>query len=249
MKQPKSTTFNEDPYALGFRIRDVLLEDVDNGFNPVADELIPFFEREAARVLRESEALIDCSGEPDRRKNSESWRLWWMNEVHHLSNHNFPTPQSEYSLPETTQHAINVLLSASELRSAMDSKDVERTALFMALMTMEIIQGGYCLDAESAKRGLEVREKKGIGKINAKYKRLAGQCIELAKKQWNDDPSMRIGQVVQAILNKIFLAAANDKRIPIPEDETIKGWLIAAEKDGELTIPATARKGGRPKNK
>lgn len=247
MKPIKSSAFTLTPYDTGWRIRDTWLRNVDGGLNPVLDEFIPGMEIEAARILRKNEAMTCGEDEPDRLKDPETWRRWWMNEAHHLSTHYGSTPDADYSLPDVSRHAINVLNSASELRLAMASGDVERTALFTALLTMEALQGGYCLDLEAAKAGLDKREKNGIGKINAQYKTVERQSVDLAKKLWTENPCLRIGQVVQIIFDRIINAKAKGTNIPVPKDEKIKEWLIKAEKNKFLTIPANARRGGRPK--
>lgn len=247
MKPIRSDAFNSTPYDFGWKVRDSWLGNVDSGLNPVRDEIIPYMEIEAARILRATETIIGCQDEPNRLQDPEAWRRWWMNEAHHLSTHYGSTPDADYSLPDVSRHAINVLNSASELRVAMASNDVERTALFTALLTMEALQGGYCLDLEAAKEALDKREQDGIGKINSSYKTVEKACVKLAKQLWNENPSQRIGEVVQTILDRIFTAKANGNEIPVPKDETIKGWLIEAEKNKKLTIPSGARKGGRPK--
>ena len=247
MRQLKADRFNVTPYDIAWTIRDSWLGNIHSGLDPVLREVIPLYEMEAARVLR-SEALVSRNDEPKRIDNVETWRLWWMNEAHHLSTHDGYTPDADYSLEGNIRHAVNVLNAASELRSAMESKDVERTALFSILLAMEALQGGYSIELESAKEALDKREQDGIGKINAKYKRLENACVKLAKTIWEDDGTKRIGDVVQTILDRIFKAKTKQD-IPIPSDETINGWLINAANVGKLTMPAGARKGGRPKKK
>lgn len=248
LRKLKSNAFNETPDDLAWRIRDTWLGNVEEGLNPVQDEFIPVLEMEAARVLR-SDPLIRHDSEPSCRDDSESWRLWWMNEALHLSSHGGSTADAAYHLPTTSRHAVNVLNAASELRDAMEEKDVERTALFAMLLAMEALQGGYSIDHEAAKDGLEKRQKK-IGEINAQYAKVKSACVRKAAAIWLDDPSKRIGEVAQALWDALCnLKAKGRKDVVLPTVEKIREWLIDAEKQGKLSIPPQARKGGRPKNK
>lgn len=63
-------------------------------------------------------------------------------------------------------------------------------------------------------------------------------AIQHARTIWDREPA-RIGDVVESIK----LDGCEQSR------STIRAWLIAAEKEGRLTIPPAARRGGRPPRK
>jgi hypothetical protein len=254
MKLIRSDAFNSTPYDFGWKVRDSWLGNVDSGLNPVRDEIIPYMEIEAARILRATETIIGCQDEPNRLQDPEVWRRWWMNEAHHLSTHSGSTPDADYRLPDVSRHAINVMNSASELRVAMESKDVERTALFAILLAMEALQGGYSMEFDAAKEENESRLKKqanvyakSIGIENADQNRARQACIKKAGELWKDNPSLLIGSVAKK-LNQLLLE--NFDKLPtldlVPKPDTIKGWLKNAAKEGKLKIPEGAQKRGRP---
>lgn len=242
------------PYDTGWRIRDTWLGNVGNGLNPVLDDFIPGMEIEAASILRKNESSIRCEDEPNRLSDPDAWRMWWMNEAHHLSTHYGSTPDADYSLPDVSRHAINVLNCASELRTAMASNDVERTALFSALLTVEAIQGGYSMEFDAAKKEIESLRKKrdeiykkSIGNENEDQKRARKACVAKASELWKANPKMRIGEVANE-LNRLILE--NFEKLPTldlpPKPDTIKKWLKEAAKAGDLTIPEGAQKRGAP---
>lgn len=241
--------FNAHPEDLNWRARDTWLRNIESGLRPIQDELIPVLEAEAVRILKRENNVFK-SDAPDRRKDPEGWRLWWLNEAYHLSHHTGFVPDAIEGPGTPASHAVNVLTAASELRMAMERGDVEKTAVLAILLVTEALQGGYSLEHEKAKEERDKAKQNGIGKINDEYARIRLACVAKASDIWGADPSKRIGEVADEILDAIFKAKASRyPDIKIPSDDIIKVWLIDASKKGKLAIPPNARKGGRPKKK
>ena len=66
-------------------------------------------------------------------------------------------------------------------------------------------------------------------------------CVKRAHELWKEDPTIRIAHMCE----KLESATIREK-LQSPKRETIRDWLISADRDGKLSIPKAARKGGRP---
>lgn len=247
MRPIKFDAFNETPDELDWRIRDNYLPKIGEGLSPVADELIPVLEWTAIRILRR-EIHADLEDVPDARTEPEGWRLWWLNEADYLSYHTGSIPDAKDHLSPAARHAVNTLTVASRLRGAMEAGDVEKVAALSILLAMQALQGGYSIEHEAAKRIRDKAQQNSILKINKEYAPLEAAVIKKAGDLWKVSPTMRIGEVVKEIAARL-MEVGKRRDIPQPSDETIKGWIVDAEKAGKLAIPEAARKGGRPKKK
>lgn len=247
MRQIRLDAFNETPDELDWRIRDNYLPKIREGLSPIADELIPVLEWEAIRILRK-EIQAEPEDVPDVRTDPDGWRLWWLNEADHLSYHTGSIPDAKDHLSPAVRHAVNTLTVASRLRGAMDAGDVEKVAALSILLAMQALQGGYSIEHEAAKRTRDKAQQNSILKINKEYAPVEKAVIKKAIDLWERSPAMRIGEVVKEIAARLT-EVGRHRDIPNPSDETIKGWIVAAEKARKLAIPEAARKGGRPKKK
>ena len=92
-------------------------------------------------------------------------------------------------------------------------------------------------------------KKRAAEKTNKKKKEAKNYCIKTASVIWSkiyeDDSDVhKIGDMCELLMNEM----KNHPEMFQPKSlETIRGWLKKAEKDGDLIIPYTAKKAGRPK--
>lgn len=280
--------FDNPPDEFVFYVRDRWLAGLDERASnpgPLDDRMIAYIEYEAVSALRETfpelptlpvidrdRPISKASDERPRSKFSpqpaptvrdtyeaafERWRCAWVSEAYHHEHHT-------HNYPKKIESALNILLAASKLRSAIALKDSERAAALGMLIAFEAIGGGYGLDMEAkiegAKAKIEGAEvlrksradayKNGIGKIAIDLKKAKAACIKTAADIWKQDRTMRMGKVKTAcqksLLDHFELYPSLDKA---PKIEAIHGWLTDAEKEGLISIPSEARKPGPEKRR
>lgn len=154
--------------------------------------------------------------------------------------------------------ALNILTTASEIRSAIETGRAEKAAALGMVLAFEAIAGGYLLDAESKievgaalQKAKDIAFSKGAGRSKSDLNRAAEMCVHRAEELWRIDPGMRIGKVKE-ICREMLRIEVDELRLPRletpPTEDTIAKWLNEAEKAGRLAVPPEARKGGRPKS-
>lgn len=237
LKPIKSDRFAGGPNDLSHYIQDSVIPHMDIDRQAALDDLVLNMEIMAARILRKRLRVSDKDA-PHLLKDLEGWRSFWVNEASHYERHCDPyTPEF---------HATNVLFAASGMRAAIHAGNTEKAIALGMYVAAEAMAGGDFMDFERRDMSATQAENKGIGKINAEYAHLENAVIIKAKSIWEAFPDKRIGEVIediQAAINR----RAKQVDMPAPINGTIKKWLKAAEADGRLLIPNSAKKGGRPK--
>lgn len=247
MRPIKIDAFNETPDEIDWKIRDNFIPKISEGLTPIQSELIPVLEWEAIRILRK-EIDADPATIPDAHTDPDGWRLWWYNEARYLSYHAGAVPDAFDHLSPAVRHAVNTITAASQLRAAMEAGNVEKVAALSILLAMQVLQGGYSIEHEAAKRIRDKAQQNSILKINKEYASVEAAVIQKASGLWKESPTMRIGEVVKDIAARL-MEVGKRRDIPQPTDEKIKEWIVDAGNAGKLAIPESARKGGRPKKK
>lgn len=238
------------------RLRYNWLSAIQDGHEVVIDTIVPYLEMEAVSRLGK-EWTVGAANRPKMSDDYEYWRCWWVNEASHNCDVHSPVGCAGYHLTKVGQAAVNILMAASALRSAMDNGTKEEAAALSMLLICEAISGGYGLERDATKQAHETMVasqealyKKTIGAESEDQERAREACISAAAKIWAADPSRRIGDVSNELntrlLNKLDKFLTLDMA---PAAATIKGWLKAAAKDGKLEIPPAAQQGGRPTKK
>lgn len=239
--------FYDDPSDIGAHIENAI-HNIEAGQPYITDVTLEYFEEEAIARFAKQTGMRPLH-EPDKKKN---WALWvskWANEARHAQPHS-------NAKSAIVRAAINVLLTACELRAEIeDNENPQKIAALAMLLVCEVLMGGYMLDSELLKRSIEDTEKKKkrvykqtIGIESEDQKRARNACIAAAKKIWSDDPNRRTGDVATELHKRLL---DNLDKLPsldlTPKAETIKCWLRAANKNGELAIPEAAQLHGRPR--
>lgn len=237
LKPLKSDRFAGGPNDLSHHIRDSAIPHMDVDRQAALDGLVLNIEIMAARILKER-FKVSGKDAPNPLKDLEGWRRFWAIEASH-----FESLCEPYS-PEF--HATNVLLAASGMRAAIHAGNTEKAIALGMYVAAEAMAGGDFMDFERRDMSATQAENKGIGKINADYASLEKAVIIKAKSIWEKYPDKRIGKVIEDIQDLIN-KRAKQVDMPSPTNETIKKWLKAAEADGRLLIPESAKKSGRPK--
>ncbi len=81
-------------------------------------------------------------------------------------------------------------------------------------------------------------------KVNQPFKIAESITLLEAERIWKEDPSRRVGEVARIIEQKLI-----SMKLKAPGQETIRGYLSKAGKEGSLDIPKLARRPGRPLKK
>ena len=248
--------FSVDPEDFIERLRYNWLGAIQDGHKVVIDTIVPYLEREAVSRLGK-EWTVGSANRPKMTDDYEYWRCWWVNEASHNCEIYSPVGCAGTHLTRVGQAAVNILMAASALRSAMDNGTKEETAALSMLLICEAIAGGYGLDRDATKDAHEslvasqtATYKKSIGMESEDHQRAKQACISAAAKIWATDPSRRIGDVSTELNAKLLEKLDKLPTLDMtPAALTIKGWLKAAAKEGKLIIPAAAQQGGRPAKK
>lgn len=163
--------FDSTPDEFADFVNDRWLPSIERGshaFHPRGYSLIPHLEREAVEALsslwpnlpqrpvvdaeRAAPAPAKTRGRfapaaapllPDTEEAAfERWRVIWATEaqVHRVHAH-------EYSAEHRA--AINILVTASQLRAAVHAGEGEKSAALGMLLAFQAIEGGYSVDVES----------------------------------------------------------------------------------------------------
>ena len=244
--------FSVDPEDFIERLRYNWLGAIQEGHTVVIDTIVPYLEMEAVSRLGK-EWTVESGNRPKMADGYEYWRCWWVNEASHNCDVHSPVGCAGYHLTKVGQAAVNILMAASALRSAMDNGTKEETAALSMLLLCEAIVGGYGLERDATKEAhetmiakSETTYKKSIGAESEDQEKARQACISAAEKMWAADPMMRIG-AVSIELNKRLLSKFEKLETldQVPQADTIRGWLKDAAKAGKLTIPAAAQRRGR----
>ncbi len=92
--------------------------------------------------------------------------------------------------------------------------------------------------------GKSITEGRAIAaaKTNKPYACARKKSVEIAARNWKDNQSIRKKDMLEAIQSELKKPGKK-----VPKKDTIWSYLTDAGKNGQLTIPNEARKGGRPK--
>lgn len=247
--------FHVTPDEIIWRMRDGWLTDIENGFTPMIDTVVPYLEMEAVSRFKK-EIFLHREWEPKITDGYESWRLFWLKEAHHNCKFYDPLGTANDHLSPICQAALNVMMAASALRDAIAEGKAEQASALGMVLICEAIQGGYSLEVEAMRQTQDAidsakkdRMRNTIGRTHNDLEKARTACIHKAKQIWAENPALRIGQIADECktgllrnLDKLPTMSAQD----IPEIETIKAWLKDAAAAKKLKIPEGAQKPGRP---
>ncbi|RZL45922.1 MAG: hypothetical protein EOP74_00195 [Variovorax sp.] len=217
---------------------------------PILDQKRPDGLRPQEAEMRGFASRAAPLGKDTYQAARERWRHLWVVEAHHHE-------RTSHAYPKKLEAALNILLATSRLRQAIEANQSQRSAALGMVLAFEAIRGGYgrALEAESEAHQILLANRnkahqRGIGKILPDLARAKQICIELAAQRWRDDPSERIGEVVDNCFDDLFKRRAQFSTLSdIPTPATIKGWLKAAAAGAKptLKIPPEAQRPGANK--
>ena len=232
-----------------WRMRHSWIEDLDNGYNPMIERVIPYLEMES--IYRLKKELPELAHEwPALADAFESVRSWWLNEALQNCDTHTPIGKAGEHLSAIGQAAVNVLMAASELRDAINCKHAEKSAALGMLLICEAIAGGFSMEFSSLKNARENAYKNGAGDQADDFKIARRASIELAGRLWKEKPDLRIGEVAEEIGKRIEENKSKFLKLKtFPKVNTIKTWLREAAKGGKLAMPEGAQKHGRAAKK
>lgn len=243
------------PDEIVYYFRERWLGDIESGRSTIAETVLPYLEEEAIKRFG-NEWTVPKVWRPDKRKDYEGWRLWWLNEARQNCDSFDPVAKAGAHLTPAGESAVNLLVIASELRDALDRDRSELSCALGMLLIAEVISGGYSMEVNATKAAHDAIQaakfaayKNGIGKQAGDYRKARAACSAKAKTMWASDSSLRIGAVAKSLREML---TANLEKLPtltladIPGADTIKTWLKEAAEAGDLTIPAAAQRRGRP---
>lgn len=218
----------------------------------LASTIIPHLEYEAIEILIKAGICDEAYYNPPGPKDGEAWRLFWLNEALHQCENFDPVGEAAEHLGQAERAAVNVLVSASALRDALDQGKAEEAAALAMILVSDAVIGGLSLElrelAEKHSSSKRIPYETGIGKKKQDFDRMKAAVIDFAKSAWKDDQSILIGKMASNSLDHVSINFSEYKTLKeLPEEKTVLGWLRNADKCGALAIPAAARKGGRPK--
>lgn len=238
-------------------LREQWLSDIEAGIGTIADTVLPYLEAEAIKRFS-VEWTAPKEGRPDKRKSREGWRLWWLKEARQNCSTYDPIAKAGPHLTPSGQSAVNVLVTSSELRDALNRGRSELSCGLGMLLICEVISGGYSLEVaatkathDAIKAARTAAYKNGIGKTAPDHKKAREACCTKAQCMWADDESLRIGAVAKSLWAMLKNNRADfqtyEKIGDLPSTETIKTWLKEAAQAGTLNIPPAASQPGRPR--
>lgn len=245
--------FYVDPEDFAWRIRDVWLGDIEKGSSPMRETVMPYLEREAVSRFKREWPGGHSKRDPDIREGYEHWRLWWLNKA--LQYAYSPIGVADSSLSEVGKAAVNILITASELRQAIAQNKSERACALGMLLLSEALLGGYVLQHKSTqetamtlRRARQAAFQSGIGKSSNDLELARIYTKDQATQIWEKDATLKIGEVAQSVISGLKLnRKAFSEHFAVPDEPTIKRWIRDAKKRGELVIPAGAQSPGRPR--
>lgn len=236
--------FETTPAAINTTVRKSAFSLIDN--------IIPRLENESIQILIKANICDEAYYNPPFQSDSDAWRGFWLNEALHQCENFDPVGDAVEHLGQAERAAVNVLVSASALRDALDSGETEKAAALAMILVSDAVIGGLSIElkelTEKHNSSKRVPYETGIGKKKADFDRMKGAAIAFARTAWKDDPSVLIGNMASNSLDHVSINFSEYKTLEeLPKEKTVLGWLRNAGKRGELAIPAVARKGGRPK--
>ena len=215
--------------------------------------IIEILENQAIEILIDSKIIGDEYYNPPFKSDSESWRLFWLNEAHHQCDEFEPTGEAGEHLTKFERAAVNVMMASSSLREAIENNRAFDAAAMAILMISDATIGGIEIDLfetmenlSKATKSKRVAYESGIGKSNNDYEEIKKITINSAKELWLKNSEIRMGDVAKSIINQIKEVKQKFKEIEsFPTESTIKKWIKDAADKGALTIPPGAQAPGR----
>lgn len=237
--------FDITPADITERMRYSWLEDLEAGSSPMLESVIPFIEAEAIKRLEKE--LINLKDEaPSRNADFYEFRRWWLNEAYHNCSNYSPIGLAGDHLSTIGQISVNILVTAAELREAIDNNNAEKSAALGMLLICEAIAGGHSIEIDRMQASKEKSYKNGAGIQSKDFNAARRVSIELAGRLWKANQNLRIGEVATEILDSLKKNASKFPTLEaFPKGDTIKTWLKEAAKAGKLTMPAGAQRRGR----
>ncbi len=209
-------------------------------------------ERQAIEILVKSDICSACYYSPPFPSDWDVWRQFWLNEARHQCESFDPVGEAGHHLNDAVRAAVNVLLTASALRQALDTGTAHEVAALTMVLISDTVAGSLSIDLENVHEQYAEAKRlpyeKGIGKRSEDLQKMRTRCIEFAVARWNIDPFIRTGEMAIEALDFASEKFHEYKTLTeLPKNETVAQWLRSAHKQGELVIPPSARKGGKPR--
>lgn len=216
------------------------------------ENIISRIENEAIQILIKANICDESYYSPPFPSEPETWRRFWLNEALHQCENFDPVGDAGVHLEQAERAAVNVLVSASALRDALENEKTEEAAALAMILVSDVVIGGLSIELKdttekhiSSKR---MPYQSGIGKQKADFDRMRKVVINFAITGWKNDPSVLIGKMASEALDDASINFSEYKTLNnYPKEKTILGWLRSAAKSGELEIPPGARMAGRPR--
>ena len=146
--------FPIEPNDISWRMRGGWLEDIQNGHDVFLQPIIPYFEREAISRL-EKELCTFKTDAPDIRDGYEDWRLYWLNEALQNCQTHSPISEAGEHLSQVGKAAVNVLMTCSALRHALEANKAREAAALSMLLICEVFAGGPSIKYEATQMEIE----------------------------------------------------------------------------------------------
>lgn len=178
------------PDEIVYYFRERWLGDIESGRSTIAETVLPYLEEEAIKRFG-NEWAVPKDWRPDKRKDYEGWRLWWLNEARQNCDRFDPVPKAGAHLTPAGESAVNLLVIASELRDSLDRHRSELSCALGMLLIAEVISGGYSMEVNATKAAHDAIQaaksaayKNGIGKRAGDYSKARLACSAAAKAIW-----------------------------------------------------------------
>ncbi|WP_157896745.1 hypothetical protein [Acidovorax carolinensis] len=220
----------------------------------LASTIIPHLEHEAIEILIKAGICDEAYYNPPGPLDGERWRLFWLNEALHQCENVNPVGDAGEHLEQAERAAVNVLVSASALRDALDQGNAEEAAALAMILVSDAVMGGLSIDLqETTEKHLAAKRMpyaQGLGKKQSDWEKCKSDCVNYAKEESEKDPSILISKMAEDageyISRNFYKYKELQSAESLPKDGTIVKWLRAAGDTGQITIPPGARKVGKP---
>lgn len=181
-----------------------------SGKQDALEELIADFEHAAILRMRRDEHFKANDEEPGE-DDLEEWREFWVNAARTHSKQMGPPlnlirldyRQATYAgWRREAIAATNVLLIASDLRTAIKANSAGAASLLSMMLVLELLFGGYAVKSDAIKRSRAKAYKLGAGRSGGDMELARQKCIEWASDIWEKDPTRLIGDVAEHNLGR-----------------------------------------------
>lgn len=216
--------FDNRPEEFAFFVTDRWLPSIErgsHGFHPRGYSLVPHLEYEAIQTLKsEFPNLPKRAINPSDPGSIEAWRATWAAEAQY----HYPNPEaSGYS--RKISAAINILVTCSQLRLAVEQGKPELAAALGMLLAFTAIDGGYALEMDARHEAQKAIKRARTAPLLEGNKAIADAkkwAEKFATEKWSSDSDqcIRVTEMAEIIWREILGTEHANQR---PETlETVK---------------------------